>query len=343
MKNVRKRTPELRKFFKPDTKFALNWFPGHMRKAFQNLREQHIDRCHVILEIRDARVPLSSINPKVEELIRNKRRIIIFNKSDLAGKNSRNKIRQFTEKRHPGSSILFTDGRSEDSAIMIRRILNKEIPRKFKTTAIIASVLGLPNVGKSTIINSLKTTGSSGGHARTGDEPGVTRHIRSFQISDSPRTIILDTPGVFSPGKLTIETGLNLALSGCVKEGLVDGMFLADYLLFMLNYRRMFKYVGFFGLEQPVDNVEPILFQISRNGQYYIGRTRDVRSPNYEKAGEVFVQLYRSGKFGTLMLDMVNDDGTIAKCVVEGGRNDNIPKSKRSIVNEPRINDETPI
>jgi len=156
-------------------------------------------------------------------------------------------------------------------------------------------VMGVPNVGKSTIINSLRMAEGMKKVARTGPLPGVTRTLSGFTVSENPPVFLVDTPGVFPPGNLQDkDRALKLALTGAIKDNLIGEIIIADYLLFSLNRLRSTIYVGEYGLREPSDDINVVLSFISNN----LGCDKS-------GAAKHFIAKYRKGELGSFTLDQV--------------------------------------
>nr|XP_020038165.1 mitochondrial ribosome-associated GTPase 1 isoform X3 [Castor canadensis] len=173
-------------------------------------------------------------------------------------------------------------------------------------------VIGVPNVGKSSLINSLRRQHLRiGKAARVGGEPGITRAVTSrIQVCERPPIFLLDTPGVLAPQIESVETGLKLALCGTVLDHLVGEETMADYLLYTLNQHRLLGYVQHYGLDTACDDVEHVLKSVAMK----LGKTRKVKvltgtgdvnvtQPNYSAAACDFLRTFRSGLLGPVMLD----------------------------------------
>lgn len=174
-------------------------------------------------------------------------------------------------------------------------------------------VIGVPNVGKSSLINSLRRQHlRKGKAARVGGEPGITRAVMSrIQVSERPLMFLLDTPGVLAPRIESVETGLKLALCGTVLDHLVGEETMADYLLFTLNRHRRFGYVQHYGLGSACDSIERVLKSVAVK----LGKTQKVKvftgtgdvnviQPDYSAAARDFLHTFRRGLLGPVMLDL---------------------------------------
>ncbi|XP_035965524.1 mitochondrial ribosome-associated GTPase 1 isoform X3 [Halichoerus grypus] len=175
-----------------------------------------------------------------------------------------------------------------------------------------AMVIGIPNVGKSSLINALRRQHLRKGKAtRVGGEPGITRAVMSrIQVCERPLMFLLDTPGVLAPRIESVEMGLKLALCGTVLDHLVGEETLADYLLYTLNRHQLFGYVQHYGLAAACDDVASVLKQVAVR----LGKTQKVKvltgtgdvnviQPNYPAAARDFLRTFRSGLLGPVMLD----------------------------------------
>ncbi|XP_070376415.1 mitochondrial ribosome-associated GTPase 1 isoform X9 [Equus asinus] len=173
-------------------------------------------------------------------------------------------------------------------------------------------VIGVPNVGKSSLINSLRRQHLRKGKAtRVGGEPGITRAVMSrIQVCERPLMFLLDTPGVLAPRIESVETGLKLALCGTVLDHLVGEETLADYLLYTLNQHELFGYVQHYGLGEACDDIVSVLKRVAVK----LGKTQKVKvltgtgdvnviQPNYPAAARDFLRTFRSGLLGPVMLD----------------------------------------
>jgi len=204
----------------------IHWFPGHMVKARKEMQKR-LSFMDTIIEVRDARIPFTSGNPDLEAMIANKRRIIVFNKEDLADPKSKKKVSEYFKQKN--CNVLFTSGNRVSSIGSLIRCLLQGPPNNVQRTrpensstppnpsmARCILVVGMPNVGKSSIINSIRLSLGRSQPAKVGPLPGVTRSLSGFKISESPSAFLLDTPGIMLPkiDKKHNERGLKLVLTG---------------------------------------------------------------------------------------------------------------------------------
>lgn len=208
----------------------IQWFPGHMAKTRRMIRE-HVKLVDVVIELLDARIPLSSRNPEIDDLTGTKPRLIALNKSDLSDVEANKRWIKYFKSR--GIDVVCTDaikgtGLNELKSALKALTRNKaeaaaakgRISRPVKTM-----VVGIPNVGKSAFINKIAGKAS----AQTGDKPGVTRSGQWVRIN--PEIQLLDTPGILWPKFEDPETGMNLAFTGAIRDEIMDTAELAASLM----------------------------------------------------------------------------------------------------------------
>ncbi|CAH2058492.1 unnamed protein product [Thlaspi arvense] len=221
---------------------AINWFPGHMAAATRAIRNR-LKLSDLVIEVRDARIPLSSANEDLQPQLSAKRRIIALNKKDLANPNVLNKwTRHFESKQQDCIAINAHSRSSVKKLLDLAELKLKEVIAREPT--LLVMVVGVPNVGKSALINSVHQIAATRfpaqerlKRATVGPLPGVTQDIAGFKIAHRPSIYVLDSPGVLVPNIPDIETGLKLALSGSVKDSVVGEERIAQYFLAILNTR----------------------------------------------------------------------------------------------------------
>ena len=198
----------------------LQWYPGHMTKARRTM-EENLKLVDVIVEIRDARLPLSSANPDLQNMGRGKKRLLVLNKADLADPAVTSAWESYFQSLD--YLPLSTDSRVKNQAEKIRKQLDlwaaekseKDAKRGIKNRPVRVMVAGIPNVGKSTLINSLAGRAST----KTGDKPGVTKGIQWIRLSRGIE--LMDTPGILWPKFEDEQVGVNLALMGAISEDVI--------------------------------------------------------------------------------------------------------------------------
>ncbi|XP_016205020.1 short integuments 2, mitochondrial isoform X2 [Arachis ipaensis] len=210
---------------------AINWFPGHMAAATRAIRHR-LKLSDLVIEVRDARIPLSSANSDLQPHLSGKRRVVALNKKDLANPNIMHDCIPINA--HSKSSVKKL---LELAELKLKEVISRE-------PTLLVMVVGVPNVGKSALINSIHQIAQSRfpvqekmKRAAVGPLPGVTQDIAGFKIAQKPSIYVLDTPGVLVPSISDIETGLRLALAGSVKDSVVGEERIAQYLLAVLDTR----------------------------------------------------------------------------------------------------------
>ncbi|XP_024399896.1 short integuments 2, mitochondrial isoform X1 [Physcomitrium patens] len=222
---------------------AINWYPGHMASATKAIRER-IKVVDLVVEVRDARIPLSSANSEFQDLLERKKRLIVCNKMDLANPNMTLKWESHFQKLN--QRLVFVNAHQTKSVRKMLEVAWDLLREKLaKEPTLLLMIVGIPNVGKSALINTLfrhahaiaKSEQEHLKKAKVGPLPGVTQHISGFKIGEKPSVYVLDTPGVLVPNIDNIDTGLKLALTGAVKDSVVGEERVARYLLSVLNAR----------------------------------------------------------------------------------------------------------
>ena len=212
----------------------LQWFPGHMTKT-RRMIEENIKLIDIVIEIVDARIPLSSRNPQIDEMIKNKPRLLLLNKSDIAdGDKNTEWEKYFSGKGIPTMLISSTSGKGFKPVFeKCREILKEKIEadkaRGIVNRSIKLMIVGVPNVGKSSFINKLSGKKS----AKTGDRPGVTTGKQWIRLENGFE--LLDTPGILWPKFEDERVGLFLAFTGAIKDEIIDVEELACHLLEFLK------------------------------------------------------------------------------------------------------------
>ncbi|KAJ8418185.1 hypothetical protein AAFF_G00138940 [Aldrovandia affinis] len=294
-----------------------HWFPGHMAKGLKQMKA-NLKKVDCILEIHDARIPFSGRNPLFQESLDVRPHLLVLNKMDLADPSSKQRVlKQLGGKG--AENVLFTDclrQRDENVKKIVPLVMEliESRPRfhREEDTNYCLMVIGVPNVGKSSLINALRRTNLKKGRAsKVGGEPGITRAVLSkIQVCERPAIFLFDTPGVLSPKIESIETGMKLALCGTILDHLVGEDIIADYLLYSLNRLGKFSYVDRYDLEEPCDDIQHVLKRIAVK----LGKTQRVKAitgvgditvimPNYTAAAYDFIRTFRKGQLGRVTLD----------------------------------------
>ncbi|MBP3729017.1 MAG: ribosome biogenesis GTPase YlqF [Lachnospiraceae bacterium] len=274
----------------------LQWYPGHMTKA-RRAMEENLKLVDVVIEIRDARVPLSSANPDLAVLGKGRKRILILNKADLADQ----KVTLAWTEALKSELIrpLALDARKRNTCAEILKELNqlaaekreKDLKRGIRNRPARLMVVGIPNVGKSTLINSLAGRAST----KTGDKAGVTRGLQWIRLNASLE--LLDTPGILWPKFDDESVGLHLALTGAIREEVLprEELALKGMELLEMRYPQLLheKY-GLEGPPQP-DSLEQLAL---RQGLLQKGAQADI-----SRAAARFLEDLRKGRLGQISLE----------------------------------------
>ena len=203
------------------SKVSISWFPGHMHKTMKQI-EEDLKLVDIVIEILDARIPVSSRNPQIQKLIKNKKKIIVLNKEDLADKNESIKWANYFIKQ--GDSAIICNANTGEGSKKIKDEINKVMKEEYEKAAqkgrvgktVRAMILGIPNVGKSSFINRISTKNTM----KVGNKPGVTTQKQWIRLADNIE--LLDTPGVLWPKLDNEKVALNLTYTGTIKSDVID-------------------------------------------------------------------------------------------------------------------------
>eukprot|EP00741_Cyanophora_paradoxa_P006019 tig00000970_g5837.t1 len=232
----------------------IAWFPGHQLSALRTIRGK-LKQVDVVIEVRDARIPVSSANPELAAAIRDKARVLVFNKADLANPNMNHRVQQLLDAA--GQAAVFTTATERGSNVeKIVPLALGGVPRRAAGTPYQLLVIGMPNLGKSSLINAIrrKFGGIGGAGAKTGGIPGITRRVAGFVVSRDPYAVLHDTPGIMVPRIECKDVGLRLAVTGAIKDHLVGEEIMADFLLHSINATGSAAYAKAVGLKQATED-----------------------------------------------------------------------------------------
>lgn len=276
---------------------SYQWYPGHMTKA-RRMMQENIKLIDLVIELVDARIPISSRNPDIDELGKGKSRIILLNKSDLADPVWNKKwVEYFAAK---GIGVLEINSRTgmgiKSIQGLVQEVCKEKIERDRKrgivNRPVRAMVVGIPNVGKSTFINSFAGKAC----AKTGNKPGVTKGKQWIRLNKGLE--LLDTPGILWPKFEDQQVGLHLAMIGSINDEILN---VEELALSVIDYLTA-EYPGTlekrFGFEGMTDRVE-ILGEIAR----VRGCLKKGNELDYEKAARLLMDDFRSGKLGRITLE----------------------------------------
>ena len=284
---------------------AYQWYPGHMTKA-KRMMQENIKLIDLVIELVDARIPLSSRNPDIDELGKNKARLILLNKADLADEQQTKKWQQYFEKK--GCFVVSLNSRNRNGMKAINAVVAEACKEKIErdrkrgiiNRPVRAMVVGIPNVGKSTFINSFAGKAC----AKTGNKPGVTKGKQWIRLSKTLE--LLDTPGILWPKFEDQQVGLRLALIGSMNDEILNVEEMAmDLILFLVN-----NYSGLLArrydfaeeledISEDRDDLLRILEEVAQVRKCYKkGDELDLR-----KAAGLLLEDFRSGKLGRITLE----------------------------------------
>ena len=288
-----------------DNKTNINWYPGHMTKTRRQI-EKDLKMVDAVAEILDARIPLSSRNPDISELTINKPRLILLNKSDMADPAQTKKwISYFDDQSYRALSVDCKTGAGINNFVSeLKTVLNDRI-ESYKKKGMVnpvmrVMILGIPNVGKSTFIN--RIAGKT--KAKTADKPGVTRGNQWFTISKG--FDVLDTPGVLWPKFEDKTVAERLALTGAIKDQVLDTEYLAVRLLDILKEIRPAQFIERFKLDiDTLSDIESyeLLEQIAKKRGMLISKGE----ADTERASIMLLDEFRSAKLGRITLERVDE------------------------------------
>jgi ribosome biogenesis GTPase A len=276
----------------------INWYPGHMKKT-RELIQDNLKVVDAVVEVIDARIPLSSRNPIIDELVGNRLRVIVLNKSDLAdSKAIEDWITHYKEKGDPALSINAMSGGGVSRLFQhLKKIEEKKNEGSLRFKPLRIMIVGVPNVGKSSLINRLTGKKST----ITGDRPGVTKGKQWLSLKNGMQ--LLDTPGILWPKFEDQQVGLNLAFCGSIKDEIMDVAELALELIRVLSkqYPELLKerYKLEKLEENPLETMETIAV---KRGFLLPGKRID-----YERAGRTIIDEFRAGMIGKITLEKCED------------------------------------
>lgn len=282
---------------------TIQWFPGHMAKAKREITEK-LKLIDIVFELVDARIPMSSRNPMIDEIIGNKPRILLLNKADMADEAMTKEWREyFTHTQSlPTLPVNAQSGQGaaeivQEAKRLLKSKFDKMSEKGMRPRAMRALIVGIPNVGKSTLINRLAKKRI----AKIGDRPGITRHQQWIKVGKELQ--LLDTPGILWPKFEDERTGYCLAATGAIKDELLDHQ---DVALFLLKHLRAFyperlqeRYKLADLKDDPVELFEDIA---KKRGFLMSGGVID-----YDRTAEMVLREFRTLKLGPITLERPGD------------------------------------
>lgn len=288
-----------------EVKMNINWYPGHMAKTKKQIMDD-LKLIDVVIELLDARIPVSSRNPDIKSITNNKRKIILLNKCDLADQKTNEAWVNKLSKEAPTILTDASSGRGIDKVNkkieeLMKEELERQAARGRKNKTIRVMIIGIPNVGKSSFINRIAKKNT----AEVGNRPGVTRQKQWIRIGKNQE--LLDTPGVLWPKFESEEVALNLAFTGTIKDDLIERIEVAYELLKVLykDYKKeLFE-------RYKINNADEEAIEKSSNPMYtlmqMIGQKRGALisggDTDDEKVARIILDDFRSCKIGKISLE----------------------------------------
>ncbi|KGR80376.1 ribosome biogenesis GTPase YlqF [Ureibacillus manganicus] len=281
---------------------TIQWFPGHMAKARRQVQE-NLKLVDIIFELIDARLPISSRNPMIDEVIHQKPRLLILNKADMADESETRKwVQYFADKGQTAVAINSFEGKGLQSVTKAAKEILAEKwermkSRGMKPRAIRAMIVGIPNVGKSTLINRLAKKNI----AKTGNMPGVTKAQQWIKVGNEIE--LLDTPGILWPKFEDQEVGLKLAITGAIKDAVTNMEDIAVYGLKFLSIHYPNRLEERFGITSVSEDLVETFDHIGKLRRVF-GQGGEIE---YDKVAELIIRDVRDQHFGKLSFDLVDE------------------------------------
>lgn len=281
---------------------TIQWFPGHMAKARREITEK-LKLIDIVFELVDARIPISSRNPMIDDIVEDKPRFLLLNKSDMADRNITKEWQAyFSERSIPTLQVNSQTGQgvsaiTTEAKQLVKDKFAKMIAKGIKPRAIRGLIVGIPNVGKSTLINRLANKKI----AKTGDRPGITKQQQWIKVGKELE--LLDTPGILWPKFEDERTGYCLAATGAIKDELLDFQDIAIFLLKYLQVHYPHRVQERYRLQElPKDSVELLDLIAMKRGFLMSGGHVD-----YDRTAEMLLREFRSLKLGPITLENPGD------------------------------------
>ena len=275
----------------------IQWYPGHMTKA-RRMMEEDIKLIDLVIELVDARLPLSSRNPDIDNLAKNKSRLILLNKADLADERTNNLWSDYFKEK--GFFVVKLDARSGNGMKSINTIIQEACKEKIErdrkrgilNRPVRAMVVGIPNVGKSTFINSYAKKACT----KTGNKPGVTKGKQWIKLNKSLE--LLDTPGILWPKFEDQQIGLKLAIAGSINDDIlnISELCLEFIKLLLIDYKG--KLAERYEVDENLKPIEILEAVAIKRGCLKKGEVVDI-----DKAANIIIDEFRAGKLGRISLE----------------------------------------
>ena len=281
---------------------SINWYPGHMKKTKETIAE-NLKIVDLVIEVLDARIPLSSKNPDISKLAKNKKRLTVLNKVDLADEREVENWKEYFIRNDISDYVLAISAEKGTNLNELKRIvdeiyiekLEKAKKKGLRKTEVRALIAGIPNVGKSKLIN--KFAGKT--KARVGDKPGFTKGKQWVKASE--KLELLDTPGVLWPKFDDPEVGYSLAITGSIKDDILPiEEVVSVFIDRMRKTGKLDQLVKAYNLETDIENKEN--HEILDILEERLGIIKKEET-NYNKVSRFLLRDYRSGKLGKFSLE----------------------------------------
>lgn len=276
----------------------IQWYPGHMLKAKKEIIAK-LKLIDVIIEMVDARLPRSSKNPMLDEIISNKPRLIILNKADLADQKITEQWISYYQKQNQSALTVNSKSGKNINKIpgectkLVANMISKRLEKGMNTRSIRALIAGIPNVGKSSLINRLANKNVT----NTGDRPGITRHNQWIKVKKQFE--LLDTPGILWPKFDDQQIGYRLAATGAIKDTIFDLQEVALFVINFLNNHYSDRIQKRYQLADTAADPIRVLEEIAKKrGCFHSGGKLD-----YDKASLLLLRELRSGHLGTISFE----------------------------------------
>ncbi|RWS31578.1 transmembrane protein 8B-like protein [Leptotrombidium deliense] len=292
------------------------WFPGHMVRGLRQI-QSILKRIDCVIEVHDARIPLTGRDSDYHRSLSTIRpSVLVLNKVDLFDKTYQDVVVKKLSKTTP--HIIFTDcNKGKNCDKILPKVLNivrsSERFSRSDSPDINLLVVGIPNVGKSTIINKLRSLHGSKvsknkSPAAVAPHAGVTRHVmEKIKICENPIVYLLDTPGILEPKNVTVDAIMKMALCSTQSDKIIGTETMCDYLLYWLNKRKKFEYTEVLQIDKPTDDIYELLVKTAISNYLYSRKKlltgEFSESPDLLKAQDLFLNAFRLGKLGKMMLD----------------------------------------
>ncbi|MDD7150854.1 MAG: ribosome biogenesis GTPase YlqF [Clostridium sp.] len=281
------------------SKVSISWYPGHMAKTKREIKEK-IDLIDIVFEVVDARIPYSSKNKEIEEMTKGKPRVIVMTKIDLCDNDKTNKWIKYYEDRdyivipidlinNPNTKIIF-----DKIKPLVDEINNKRKSKGLKERKARILIMGVPNVGKSTLINRLVGRKAT----NVGNRPGVTKNLEWIRINE--KVELLDTPGILWPKLDEEEVAYNLASMTAIKEEVLDSEDIAIYIIKKLLSDYPDNIINRYSLTK-IEDIVDILDEIGKK----IGAFRNSET-DYDRVYKRVIKDLQDGYLGKITFDNIN-------------------------------------